>query len=250
MLRAKAVLTVTVFALFLISAPQSALAGSCKITDHDLRNWEVSSGFAFSGAQGNTDKTDIGLRLCYEFDDKENRVTSKSRYEFGRVDGVTNEDMWRSDLSYFRRVKSVFVDISSFAERDETGRVDLRFGLGGGLSATLLSSPKKKINWSALVFWEREKRRFLPADDFASLHFGAEIEVKAVHFKTLLSSVFVLPLAETSDFRSETEVSVSVPLSTVISLQLAATVEYDNEPAGEGVKKTDFRYATSLNFAF
>ena len=255
--RAGTVLATTVFALFLIFMPREASAGSCKITDSDLRSWEISSGFAFSGARGNTDKTDIGLRLCYEFDDKENRVTSKSKYEFGKVDGITNEDLWRSDLSYLRRIggvasrgtRSVFFDLSSFAERDEINRLDLRFGIGGGLSADLPVSPTMKVNGKALIFWEREKRRSLPADDFASLHFGAGIEKKTANVKTSLSSVFIIPINETGDFRSETEASVSVPLSTAVSLQLATTLEYDNEPANETIRKTDFRYTTSLNFA-
>lgn len=249
MFRAKSILATTVLALLCITAPRNAPAGSCKITDSDLRNWEVSSGLAFSGARGNTDKTDIGLRLCYEFENKQNRVTSKSRYEFGKVDGIKNQDLWRSDLSYLRRIKSVFVDFSSFAEKDEINLVDLRFGLGGGLSADFLSSPTAKVNGKTLIFWEREKRQSPPVNDFASMHFAAEIEKKMANLKTSLSSVFILPLNETGNFRSETEAAVSVPLFEGISLKITAAIEYDNEPASEAVKKTDFRYTTSFHFA-
>lgn len=245
------------FSLFFIFSPETGFAGSCKIGDSDLRNWEISTGFAFSGAKGNTDKTDIGARLCYEFDDKENRITSGAAYEFGKVDGTTNEDSWHSDLSYLRRMKffssadrSVFLNLSSFAERDEINLISLRYGFGGGFSADFPLLFSIKAHSGVLVFLEREDRVSLPADRFASLRFITRFEKESENLKTSLSSVFVLPPGETDDFRSETEVLLSVPLSAIFALQLAAGLDYENKPAASSLEKTDFRYSTSLNFAF
>ncbi len=237
--------------------PQKVLAGTCKIGDSDLRNWEFSTGASFSGSKGTTDKTDIGLRYCYEIEGEKDRFTNTAKYEFGKVDGVTNEDLWRLDLAYLHKLKSfdsspkvesVFLNLSSFLESDEIDLISLRSGLGGGLTADFSLSPSLKAYSSVLLFWEREDFISAPTTNLATFHFRAGADKEMDGMKISVSSVFVLPPTETKDFRSENEASFSIILTETLSLTLTAGLDYENKPANASIKKTNFTYTTSLNF--
>jgi len=257
MLCVKNIFFTAVFVLLFTFPPQKVLAGTCKIGDSDLRNWEFSTGASFSGAKGTTNKTDIGLHYCYEIEGEKNRFVNTGKYKFGKVDGVTNEDMWRLDLTYLQKIKSfdtsptvesVFFNLSSFLESDEIDLISLRSGLGGGMTADFSLSPSLKAYSSVLLFWEREDFISTPVTNRATFHFGAGADKEMDGMKISVSSVFVLPPTETKDFRSESKVSFSILLAEILSLILAAGLDYENEPAGASIKKTNFAYTTSLNF--
>ncbi len=250
-----------IFALFLLTFPAPAFAGTCKSGDSDFRNWEISTGFSFAGARGNTDKTNIGARLCYEFDDTKHRLTSRSKYHFGKVDGTTNEDFWDSTLFYLRRIynsgytnkmygnTSVFLSLGSFVEKDEIQQISLKYGFGGGFATDSILS-LLVVKTSAGVFWEREDGVSTPTEDFILLRLGLRLEKDIENLKASAGTVFLFPFNETDNFRSESEFLLEVPLYRSFSLRLSVNVDYDNQPIDESVKKTDFRYITSLNFAF
>ena len=257
----KILLSFFLFSLILLSFHRTGYAGTCKPEDSASRNWEVSAGFSLAGARGNTDKTDIGARLCYEFDDAEHRLTSRSNYRFGKVDRTTNEDFWDSTLFYLHRIynsgdknkthgdTSVFLSLGSFAERDEIEQISLKYGFGGGFAADFLLS-LFVVKTSVDVFWEREDGVSTPTEDFISLRSGLRLEKDIENIKTSAATVFIFPFNEKDDFRSESEFLLEVPVYGNFSLRLSANVDYDNRPIDKSVKKTEFRYMTSLNFAF
>jgi len=245
------------FTLFLFSLPEASFSTSQESEEKAPKNWEISVGVAFSGSQGNTDKTDIGADVDYRFDDVKNKLESKSEYRFSKTDGKTNQDFWNSKLNYFRQINNndsqlpIFLDLGSFVERDEIGRISLKYGFGGGLSTTFPVFTSLEALPSFDVVWEREDGIGTPIEDFVTLHFGVGIRTKiGMDPKLDLSSFFILPANETGNYRSESRFSLEFPVYKIVSLKLSLDLDFDNQPVSEEVKKTDLRYKTSLNVSF
>lgn len=247
----------TAFTLFLFSLPEASFSASHEPEEKVSKNWEISVGVSFSGSQGNTDKTDIGADLDYRFDDVKNRLENKSEYRFSKTDGETDQDFWNSTLYYFRQINNddsqlpIFFDLGSFVERDEIGRISLKYGFGGGLSTTFPVFTSLEVLPSFNVLWEKEDGIGVPAEDFTTLRSGISIRTKiGMDPKLDISSFFILPANETSNYRSESRFSLEFSVYKIVSLKLSLDLDFDNQPISEEIKKTDLRYKTSLNVSF
>ncbi len=238
----------------------------------DDGKWEVSLSASLSGAKGNTEKTDAEAAASFLFNDGSNKVKSAHKYKTGKEDGDKNEDLWRSDISYLRRVLPrkkparspgsngapdrpqnsdpliLYLNLNCFAEKDRLSEISLRTAMGGGFTAEFFLIAQTEF--TATLDWLREDLvSGEKSDRLAAFFEVSSRKILQNGLKLKSRSKMFIPLGEADAFFMQSEYSLEFPVTERMSLRLAAEVDFDNKPANASVKKTDFRYLTGLSFS-
>lgn len=235
-------------AVFILSVLVLLSAGVDSVHASGLKSFSLESTFAID--RGNLEKTEFGGETSLGAEIFEGKYSEiRGRLEVDKFEGEdTFSNEWRADLlSEVWRPSFWALNFGSFAEADERDSLDLRYGLGFGVSTDFTGPASLKFSPEVDIFYEGEEKALESPEKRAALRIVFSVKREAGGLKPSSRSVFVIPFGETDDWRNESEISLEYPLLGFVSLTLKSSLKYQNKPAADA-KKSDFSTKAGLKF--
>lgn len=207
-----------------------------------------SVGLSLNGSRGNEDRDDFKLNLSYTKNNdnieslitlshsertKDNVLEDKSSFFHSRL-------LFKSDKSYDYElyVQSSKNPFQSYKKRDLLG-FGMRFDL----------TKKSKIGLSLLHEKEESLKGINKETDRVNLYLYREIELQNDNF--LSTSLFYQPSIKelSSDYKISALISLNMPLSEKILIQIQISTAMDNDPPDIS-KKSNHSFSTNFRYVF
>lgn len=230
--------------------PTHAQEAANNETPQEESAWERELVVGFNYAQGNTDTNLLNTKVNIANNDQKNLWAFSVEGGYGEEDNETNVDYTTGELS-FRRVPKErwYFGGGASATRDEPADITYRAIPEAFLGYFLIRDKKTKLSVDAgpsVVFEEVSGVE----DSYFAPRIAQAFEYKLESGAKIYEKTRIVFSAEDSDnFLWNSEIGLSALITSGISLNLAATNLYDNEPA-EDKKKNDFRLVTGLGVTF
>lgn len=220
--------------------------------------WETFSlESIFSIDRGNLEKTEFGGEASVGgevFAGRHSLLGGKVKMDKFEGESSLSKE-WKGNLfSELLRKNAWALNFGSFIEADERDSLDLRYGLGAGVSRGIEKLPfSMKLSPGLDIFYERERNESEPAHNRAVFRFAVSIERTKGDLKPSASSLFAVPADERDDWRSESMFSLRHILKKFdganLSITFNAGLKIQNKPPANK-KKSDFTSDIGLRISF
>lgn len=212
---------------------------------------------SFSSKSGNTEKDEYSLGARLQYDEGEQYVVwGTLAYDYGKSEGVKNEDKTYAHLRYIRALSGdawcgeLFVQ----TEQDEFKDINNRSLVGAGVRWRFFDSAEWGKGYAGLgAMYERityDTSTVNPDEDNNRLNSYIAYTKKFMTASKVSYVGYYQPkLDEGSDYVTTQTVELIVPIYGKLNLSLSANYAYDSRPP-VGVKKKDTAYMTTLVWEF
>ncbi|HCO59949.1 MAG TPA: hypothetical protein DIT58_07115 [Porticoccaceae bacterium] len=214
-----------------------------------LPEWEKQLDLGISGSDGNSQSQDIHLALNARHENAEHRWDFQSVYDQSEKDGEKSQDEFFAALNrdWLLPDSPYFYFTSGRFDWDDFQDWDYRLNLAGGVGKDFIKRDDWLLSGKTGIGFNRE---FGGDDDDISpegllelLSYWTLTEHHKIEFKT----TFYPQLDELSEFRNITSLAWVNKLNASMRLKIGLSNEHDSD-VPDGVKKNDFKYATSLSW--
>jgi putative salt-induced outer membrane protein len=207
---------------------------------------EATGQFTFLATSGNASTQSLGTGGDFAWRPTPWTYTGKAIF----AQNESNDELTaRSISTLFRASRAIDARLSAYGQydflRNVFAGIEQRHVVEGGLSYMLVNAEPQRLRFDAGLGYLHEER---PTDTFD----GATLSLAAAYrlaFSTTSALTyeprFLLPIAETGDWKFDQDVALTVALNTILSLKLMHTLRYANDPPS-GFEKTDKIMAVSL----
>lgn len=210
------------------------------------RYWNAAFDAGLSHFDGTTDSTQATLGFEAERRKAGTRLLARTGYRFGTegksgepTSTLTNE--LRGLLKGEYDLSERFLVLSSFdGEYDEIEQLSFRGIPKLGLGYRIYKTPTAFLQIESAPAYIYERFFGGRTNDFFGLSFGAETGAKLPYDMLLAGRVDYLPSVKewTEDYLIRSEISLTMPLVSVLNLRFAVANQYDNTPA-DGVDRNE-----------
>lgn len=170
---------------------------------------------------------------------------------YGESQGVTDVNNSFAHYRYQYKFDGLDWELFTQFEQDEFTQIKLRALLGTGLRIKLYDKENLSFHNGYGIFYEhtdyskssvQSTENFGRANIYLSMNYT--FDTKSIFS---LTGYFQPKVDEMDDYHTLVDASLSMPINTWSSLSLVYQLQHDNMPP-EGVKKSDHKYLTQLNF--
>ena len=209
--------------------------------------WETQVGASFVGTSGNTDTTTFGADFSQINRWRVWQLESGAAAIRTTDHDVRTAERYLAAIRGKRQLTTILgLSAGERVERDRLAGTDFRSILDGGLSWALVRSPLWTLDGLTALGWSHEKWSSGPKRDRPVGVFQA---LSRVPFGATASSTqrftYYPDFKESSDYRSEAEVTAQAAMNARLALKLGYLFRYSNAPA-PGFKKSDNTTIASL----
>jgi len=225
------------------------LLGSVAFSDDVKKGWGHESEASAVLTSGNASNQTYSLAQKTQYVWDSDAIKTQARYLLGKTSGTETARNWAFGGRYERSLSTVLsaylgyqMDSNIFANLDyrHIGDLGAKYYFLQDKSHTLLSELGYRIT---------DEHQLNPTKTLVSHFVRAYTEWGANWTPTLSSKLYVeyLPnITRSADWQLNSEVSLSVVLSDLLSLKNAYLFLYRNLPAGTGKKQLDTLFTTAL----
>jgi len=207
---------------------------------------EASAQFTFLDTSGNSSSQSLGAGGDVVWRPAPWTYTAKAIFAQAEDDDVLSA---RSFAGLFRASRALNERLSVYGQydflRDAFAGVEQRHVIEGGVSYLAVDRAPHRLRLDAGLGYLHEEH---PEDelDSATLSLGAGYRLQISPTSELTYEPrYLLPFAETGDWKFDQDVALKVGLNSVLSLKVSHTLRYTAEPP-EGFEKTDRILAVSI----
>jgi len=207
---------------------------------------EASAQFTFLDTSGNSSSQSLGAGGDVVWRPAPWTYTAKAIFAQAEDDDVLSA---RSFAGLFRASRALNERLSVYGQydflRDVFAGVEQRHVIEGGVSYLAVDRAPHRLRLDAGLGYLHEEH---PEDelDSATLSLGAGYRLQISPTSELTYEPrYLLPFAETGDWKFDQDVALKVGLNSVLSLKVSHTLRYTAEPP-EGFEKTDRILAVSI----
>ena len=207
---------------------------------------EASAQFTFLDTSGNSSSQSLGAGGDVVWRPAPWTYTAKAIFAQAEDDDVLSA---RSFAGLFRASRALNERLSVYGQydflRDVFAGVEQRHVIEGGVSYLAVDRAPHRLRLDAGLGYLHEEH---PEDelDSTTLSLGAGYRLQISPTSELTYEPrYLLPFAETGDWKFDQDVALKVGLNSVLSLKVSHTLRYTAEPP-EGFEKTDRILAVSI----
>jgi putative salt-induced outer membrane protein YdiY len=227
---------------------KKATASSLRAAKVD--SWQRSVNLAYSLARGNVNSSDLNLAFGLSRKRAASRMGFNSLGRYGVRNGAQIAHLFTTLLRYERTTNKVPTFIETVFEIDRVKKLDYRFSESAGLSYPALKKETQTLNFDFGTGVTREVFSTGIERTSASSLLRASATQK-INNKAQLSQqlTFSSDLLNPGEYRMQTDVSLTMPITKFVALKLSGFNRFDNRPQSN-VKQNDFSLLTGFSFNF
>lgn len=212
--------------------------------------WQRSINLAYTLARGNVNANDLNLALGLSRKRGANRVAFNSLGRYGVRNGAQVAHLFTSLLRYERTINKVPAFAETVIEVDRIKKLDYRFSESVGLNYPVVKREAQTLSFDFGTGVTREVFSTGIERTTASSLLRASATQK-LNNKAQLSQqlTFSSDLMNPSEYRMQTDVSLTMPITKFVALKLTCFNRFDNRPQ-QNVKQNDFSLLTGFSFNF
>ena len=212
--------------------------------------WQRSINLAYTLARGNVNANDLNLALGVSRKRGSSRVAINSLGRYGVRNGTQVAHLFTTLLRYERAVNKVPTFAESVVEVDRIKKLDYRFSESVGLTYPVVKRDTQTLSFDFGTGVTREVFSTGIERTTASSLLRASATQK-ISNKAQLSQqlTFSSDLMNPNEYRMQTDVSLTMPITKFVALKLSGFNRFDNRPQ-QNVKQNDFSLLTGFSFNF
>ena len=207
-----------------------------------------SVGLSLNGSRGNEDRDDFKLNLSYtKNNDNIESLITLSHSERTKDDVLEDKSSFFHSRLLFKSDKSYDYELYVQSSKNPFQSYKKRDLLGFGMRFDL--TKKSKIGLSLLHEKEESLKGINKETDRVNLYLYREIELQNDNF--LSTSLFYQPSIKelSSDYKISALISLNMPLSEKILIQIQISTAMDNDPPDIS-KKSNHSFSTNFRYVF
>ena len=207
-----------------------------------------SVGLSLNGSRGNEDRDDFKLNLSYtKNNDNIESLITLSHSERTKDDVLEDKSSFFHSRLLFKSDKSYDYELYAQSSKNPFQSYKKRDLLGFGMRFDL--TKKSKIGLSLLHEKEESLKGINKETDRVNLYLYREIELQNDNF--LSTSLFYQPSIKelSSDYKISALISLNMPLSEKILIQIQISTAMDNDPPDIS-KKSNHSFSTNFRYVF
>ncbi|MEP7343275.1 MAG: DUF481 domain-containing protein [Acidobacteriota bacterium] len=212
--------------------------------------WERSFNFAYSFARGNSNLSDLNLAFAVSRKRGPSRMSLALSGRRGIRDGTQEAQLFNAALRFEHPLAGYPAFSEITYEFDRLQQLSYRLSESVGLSYHLFKGERSRIGMDMGTGLSREvySNGVQQHPAIGLVRVTAEQKV-GEKFQLNQQFTFFSNLFRPANIRVETEVSLTMPLTEHLALQMAGVNRYDRRPQ-EGAKPNDFSLSTGFKFTF
>jgi putative salt-induced outer membrane protein YdiY len=213
-------------------------------------SWQRSVNLAYTLARGNVNSSDLNLAFGLSRKRSASRVAFNSLGRYGVRNGAQIAHLFTTLLRYERTANKVPTFVETVFEVDRIKKLDYRFSESIGLSYPAMKKETQTLNFDFGTGVTREVFSTGIERTTATSLLRAAATQK-INKKAQLSQqlTFSSDLLNPSEYRMQTDVSLTMPITKFVALKLSGFNRFDNRPQ-TNVKQNDFSLLTGFSFNF
>ena len=207
-----------------------------------------SVGLSLNGSRGNEDRDDFKLNLSYtKNNDNIESLITLSHSERTKDDVLEDKSSFFHSRLLFKSDKSYDYELYVQSSKNPFQSYKKRDLLGFGMRFDL--TKKSKIGLSLLHEKEESLKGINKETDRVNLYLYRELELQNDNF--LSTSLFYQPSIKelSSDYKISALISLNMPLSEKILIQIQISTAMDNDPPDIS-KKSNHSFSTNFRYVF
>ncbi|MBL6903850.1 MAG: DUF481 domain-containing protein [SAR86 cluster bacterium] len=207
-----------------------------------------SVGLSLNGSRGNEDRDDFKLNLSYtKNNDNIESLITLSHSERTKDDVLEDKSSFFHSRLLFKSDKSYDYELYAQSSKNPFQSYKKRDLLGFGMRFDL--TKKSKIGLSLLHEKEESLKGINKETDRINLYLYRELELQNDNF--LSTSLFYQPSIKelSSDYKISALISLNMPLSEKILIQIQISTAMDNDPPDIS-KKSNHSFSTNFRYVF
>jgi len=207
-----------------------------------------SVGLSLNGSRGNEDRDDFKLNLSYtKNNDNIESLITLSHSERTKDDVLEDKSSFFHSRLLFKSDKYYDYELYAQSSKNPFQSYKKRDLLGFGMRFDL--TKKSKIGLSLLHEKEESLKGINKETDRVNLYLYREIELQNDNF--LSTSLFYQPSIKelSSDYKISALISLNMPLSEKILIQIQISTAMDNDPPDIS-KKSNHSFSTNFRYVF
>lgn len=212
--------------------------------------WQRSVNLAYTLSRGNANVSDLNLAFGLSRKRSSSRVAFNSLGRYGVRNGAQIAHLFTTLLRYERTANKVPTFVETVFEVDRIKKLDYRFSESIGLSYPAMKKETQTLNFDFGTGVTREVFSTGIERTTATSLLRAAATQK-INNKAQLSQqlTFSSDLLNPSEYRMQTDVSLTMPITKFVALKLSGFNRFDNRPQ-TNVKQNDFSLLTGFSFNF
>lgn len=227
---------------------KKAVATTGRVTKTDP--WQRSVNLAYTLTRGNVNASDLNAAFGITRKRASSRTVYSALGRYGVRNGTQVAHLLTTLLRYERTLDKVPAFTETAFEIDRIKKLDYRFSESVGLSYPLLKRDAQTLSFDFGTGVTREVFSTGVERTTASSLLRAAATQK-LNNKAQLSQqlTFSSDLFKPAEYRMQTDVSLTMPITKFVALKLTGFNRYDNRPQ-RNVKQNDFSLLTGFSFNF
>lgn len=213
-------------------------------------SWQRSVNLAYTLARGNVNSSDLNLAFGLSRKRAASRMAFNSLGRYGARNGSQIAHLFATTFRYERTAEGVPAFSETVFEVDRIKKLDYRFSESVGLTYPAIKREAHTINFDFGTGVTREVYSTGIEHTTASSLLRASATQK-INNKAQLSQqlTFSSDLLNPAEYRMQTDVSLTMPITKFVALKLSGFNRFDNRPQ-TNVKQNDFSLLTGFSFNF
>jgi len=241
-----ALLTVTLFVIPFGTADSAET--------ENISPWKAHAEFSYVNTSGNSDNQTLAGKLEIKREEEQNRIIIKGSTLYAKDNDQEKANKWILDG---RVEKNLFNKIFGFLNasylRDKLSGYDYRAAIGPGIAYDLLKNDEHYLKSSASILYNYDRFSLgaEESDKYVSskTEFNYQWQIRE-NLKLKQNLDYSISFEDTEKYFINYETAIEVKITSVISLGLTYTINYQNKLPEAGIKKTDKTFLTSLIIDF
>jgi len=212
--------------------------------------WQRSINLAYTLARGNANVNDFNLAFGLSRKRAGSRVALSSLGRYGVRNGASVAHLFTTLLRYERALNKVPAFAETVVEVDRIKKLDYRFSESVGLNCPVVKRDTQTLSFDFGTGVTREVFSTGVERTTASSLLRASATQKLNNRAQLSQQVtFSSDLLNPAEYRMQTDVSLTMPITKFVALKLTGFNRFDNRPQ-LNVKQNDFSLLTGFSFNF
>jgi putative salt-induced outer membrane protein YdiY len=212
--------------------------------------WQRSVNLAYTLARGNVNASDLNLAFGLSRKRATNRIAFNTLGRYGVRNGAQVAHLFSALLRYERSLNKVPAFTESAVEVDRIKKLDYRFSESVGLSYPVVKRDTQTLRFDFGTGLTREVYSTGVEHNAVSSLLRASATQKLNNKAQLSQQVtFSSDLLDPAEYRMQTDISLTMPITKFVALKLTGFNRFDNRPQSN-VKQNDFSLLTGFSFSF
>lgn len=213
--------------------------------------WQRSVNLAYTFSRGNANVNDLNAALGLARKHGTQRTAFNALGRYSVRNGAQVAHLLSSTFRYENALNKLPAFSETIFEIDRIKRLDYRLSENLGVTYPALKRDGQALNLDFGTGVTREVFSNGQQRTIATSLLRAKAEMKLNGKARLSQQVsFFSDLLDPDNYRMQTDVSLTMPITKYLGFRVAGLNRYDNRPAAVNVKQSDFSLLTGFNISF